>query len=366
MRTDGVQMTRKILHLDCDCFYVSVEVRDHPALAGRPLAVGGLPEQRGVIASCNYEARRFGVHSAISSARAQRLCPDLTILPLAMEQYRAASRQILAIYREYTDRVEPLSLDEAYLDVSDTTCCQGSAIWIAEEIRARVAQEVGVTVSADVVPCKCLAKIASDWRKPNGLFMVRPHEVDAFIAQLPVSRLFGVGQVTAAKLQQMGVTRCEALRAVPLSELCHRFGVFGQRPHELCRGIDRREVQAERPRKSVSVETTYPTDLPTFASCAAEIPTLTDQLKARVARINCGASIHKLFIKIRFSDFQLITVECPAKAPSAARFQALLEQGLSRRKRSVRLLGVGVRLSSVGHSRQLALFIASSENEPSA
>ena len=203
---------RKIIHCDCDCFYASVEMRDDPSLRGRPLAVGGRADQRGVIATCNYEARRYGIHSAMATAQAVKLCPDLILIPPNMEKYRITSRQIMDIYRDYTDLVEPLSLDEAYLDVTNSPHCKGSATLIAQEIRRRIFETVGITASAGVAPNKFVAKIASDWNKPDGLFLVRPGEVDAFVAALPVKKLFGVGKVTAAKLHSLGAQTCGDLR----------------------------------------------------------------------------------------------------------------------------------------------------------
>jgi DNA polymerase-4 len=335
---------RKIIHCDCDCFYASVEMRDDPSLRGRPLAVGGRPDHRGVVATCNYEARRFGVHSAMSSALALRKCPDLLIIPPSMEKYRIASRQIMAIYRDYTTEVEPLSLDEAYLDVTYTERCKGSATLMANEIRERVRETVGVTVSAGVAPSKFVAKIASDWNKPDGLYVVRPHEVDAFVAALPVRKIFGVGKVTAARLENLGLTTCAQLRDWPLVELHRQFGVFGKRLYELSRGIDERPVRADRERKSVSVETTYVTDLRTLEECAAELRRLAEQLDVRIARAEAAAAVRKLFVKIRFADFQRTTVECIGEVPHLPTLLALLEKGFARRNQPVRLLGVGVRL----------------------
>ncbi|MGN6082448.1 DNA polymerase IV [Trinickia sp.] len=337
-------LVRKIIHCDCDCFYASVEMRDDPSLRGRPLAVGGRPEHRGVIATCNYEARRFGVHSAMSSALAMRKCPELLIIPPAMEKYRIASRHIMAIYRDYTAMVEPLSLDEAYLDVTSASRCKGSATLMAAEIRERVRETVGVTVSAGVAPNKFVAKIASDWNKPDGLFVVRPHEVDAFVAALPVRKIFGVGKVTAAKLDRLGIETCRDLREWSLVDLHQRFGAFGRRLYDLSRGIDRRAVEPDQERKSISVETTYVTDLQTLDACAAEIRQLAEQLEARIERVGAGAAIRKLYVKIRFADFQRTTVECVAGATDVPTFVALLEKGFARRNRPVRLLGVGVRL----------------------
>ncbi|MDN7917886.1 DNA polymerase IV [Burkholderia gladioli] len=349
---------RKIIHLDCDCFYASVEMRDDPSLRGRPLAVGGRPDRRGVIATCNYEARRFGVHSAMSSALAVRKCPELLILPPSMDKYRVASRAIMAIYRDYTPEVEPLSLDEAYLDVSGTERCQGSATLIAREIRERVRDTVGVTVSAGVAPNKFIAKIASDWNKPDGLFVVRPHQVEAFVAALPVRKLFGVGRVTAGRLERLGIETCAQLRDWSLFDLHREFGAFGRRLHELSRGIDERRVHADRERKSVSVETTYVADLVTPEQCAEELRKLVVQLDTRIERTHSRKTIRKLFVKIRFADFQRTTVECVADRSDADTAVALLEKGLERRRQPVRLLGVGVRVDEDTAERhgQIALF----------
>src|SRR5688572_8550149 len=249
-----VEPMRKIIHCDCDCFYAAIEMRDNPALREVPLAVGGRPDQRGVVATCNYEARRYGIHSAMATAQALKLCPHLVVIPPAMDKYRAASKQILAIYHDYTDLVEPLSLDEAYLDVSESTHCKGSATLIAQEIRQRIFATVGITASAGVAPNKFVAKIASDWHKPDGLCLVRPDEVDAFVAALPVKKLHGVGKVTAAKLNKLGAETCGDLRSWTLADLEQHFGRFGTRLHDLCRGIDEREVSTSRERKSISTE----------------------------------------------------------------------------------------------------------------
>jgi DNA polymerase-4 len=351
--------SRKIIHCDCDCFYAAVEMRDDPGLRGRPLAVGGRPDQRGVVATCNYEARQFGVHSAMATSQALKRCPDLIVLPPAMEKYRTASRQILAIYRDYTEAVEPLSLDEAYLDVTRATHFKGSATLIAQDIRARIAATVGITASAGVAPNKFLAKIASDWNKPDGMFVIRPHEIEAFVAALPVEKLHGVGKVTAAKLKRLGAHDCADLRHWPIGDLQHHFGKFGERLFDLCRGIDQREVCATRERKSVSVEETYVRDRPDLVACLQELPSLIELLIARVQRAQAERSIRKLFVKIRFADFRQTTVECMGSAIDAALFQKLLDTGFQRGQQAVRLLGVGVRLNedeSEDGLSQLGLF----------
>ena len=331
-------------------------MRDNPALRGVPLAVGGRPDQRGVVATCNYEARRYGIHSAMATAQALKLCPGLVVLPPAMEKYRAASRQILAIYGDYTDLVEPLSLDEAYLDVSASPHCKGSATLIAHEIRQRIFETVGITASAGVAPNKFVAKIASDWNKPDGLCLVRPDEVDAFVAALPVKKLHGVGKVTAAKLNKLGADTCADLRSWSLTDLQHHFGSFGARLHDLCRGIDNRAVSNEHERKSVSCEETYTPDVPDLPACLALLPDLFENLQGRIQRCGAGNSVQKLFVKLRFANFSQTTVECVGAAPQMATFATLLETGFLRGKQPVRLLGVGVRLGEPATLSQLSLF----------
>ena len=352
---------RKIIHCDCDCFYASVEMRDDPSLRGRPLAVGGRADQRGVIATCNYEARRYGIHSAMATAQAVKLCPDLILIPPNMEKYRIASRQIMDIYRDYTDLVEPLSLDEAYLDVTNSPHCKGSATLIAQEIRRRIFETVGITASAGVAPNKFVAKIASDWNKPDGLFLVRPGEVDAFVAALPVKKLFGVGKVTAAKLHSLGAQTCGDLRDWNIDKLQQHFGSFGARLYDLCRGIDYREVNPVRERKSISTEETYTPDVPDLAGCLALLPDLYEHLLGRIKRNNAEKFINKLFVKIKFADFQRTTVECVGYAPNMETYRRLMETGWLRASRPVRLLGVGVRLSDTETVEQLSLFDERSE-----
>ncbi len=331
-------------------------MRDNPALRDVPLAVGGRPDQRGVIATCNYEARRYGVHSAMATSQALKLCPQLVVVRPDMEKYRVASRQILAIYNDYTELVEPLSLDEAYLDVSDSPHCKGSATLIAQEIRQRIFDTVGITASAGVAPNKFVAKIASDWNKPDGLFLVRPAEIDDFVAALPVKKLFGVGKVTAAKLNKLGAQTCADLRSWTMLELQHHFGSFGARLYELCRGIDNRPVCNSYERKSVSVEETYTPDVPNLPACIALLPELFDNLNARIKRCGAEKSVHKLFVKLKFSNFTQTTVECVGGAPHMAQFEKLMETGYQRGNLPVRLLGVGVRLGEAESLDQLSLF----------
>jgi DNA polymerase-4 len=350
---------KKIIHCDADCFYAAVEMRDDPSLRSRPIAVGGSSDQRGVISTCNYEARHFGVRSAMSSIMAKKLCPDLLILPHRMEAYKEASLGMRHIFYDYTDLVEPLSLDEAYLDVSDSKHCAGSATRIAEQIRQRIYDELRLTISAGVAPNKFLAKIASDWNKPNGLFVIVPNAVDGFVLQLPVTKIFGVGKATAARLAEINVKTCADLRRFSIFELKQRFGQLGMRLYELCRGIDDREVMASRRRKSLSVENTFPQDLPNLTSCLNRLPELLQQLISRLRRLDDDYLVVKIFVKIKFSDFSQTTIECSGSQLVLSDFQQLCRDAYARKESPVRLLGVGVRFVDLREDQpfyQLDLF----------
>ena len=347
---------RKIIHCDCDCFYAAVEMRDNPALTNIPIAIGGSVEQRGVVATCNYPARKVGIHSAMPMAQALKRCPHLTVIRGDMAKYKDVARQVFAIYRDVTELIEPLSLDEAFLDVSEVTLHHGSATRMAEAIRHRVKEEVGITVSAGVAPNKFLAKIASDWRKPDGLFVITPDDIDAFVQQLPVKKIHGVGPRTAEKLAELGIQTGADLRARPLTELVERFGRFGHRLHELSHGRDERPVKTHRERKSISTEQTYSQDLPTLEACRRQLPELIGDLERRYARLDPAPAVRGVMVKIKFNDFTQTTVEHADPAPNLEQFETLLNVGWARGERPVRLLGVGYRLAEETAAQQLSLF----------
>lgn len=358
--TEVTKSTRKIIHCDCDCFYAAVEMRDDPSLANLPIAIGGKSDRRGVVATCNYKARHFGVHSAMPTGQALKLCPDLVVIPGTMAKYREAALQIRQIFYRYTDKVEPLSLDEAYLDVTDCTECQGSATLIAQQIRAQIATEVGVTASAGVAPNKFLAKVASDLNKPDGQFVITPEEVDDFVQKLEVKRIFGVGKVTNEKLRRMGIITCGDLQQRDLIELVDKFGVFGKRLHDLSYGRDERQVNSNSRRKSLSVEHTYSDDLPDQMACLAKLPDLLLELRSRLRRVDSDYLVTKQFIKMKFNDFTATTVERQmVSGLPVESFEALCQQAWIRGNRPVRLMGIGVRFidtSEQGKARQLELF----------
>ena len=349
--------TRKIIHIDCDCFYAAVEMRDNPDLRDRPLAIGGKAEQRGVIATCNYPARAFGIHSAMSTRQALLRCPQLVLLPPDMAKYKTVSRQIISIYQNFTQLIEPLALDEAYLDVSGLPHYAGSATRMAEAIRQRIHTEIGITASAGVAPNKFLAKVASDWNKPDGLKVIRPEAAKAFIASLPIDKFPGVGPVTAKRMHQLGLCNGTDLQNRSQLELIREFGRVGQRLFQLARGEDDRLVEPERVRRSLSVEETWPADLPDLAACLAELPALIERLLQRLAQAG-NPPFHGLSCKIKFADFSQTTVEQHGTSVNIQQLAHLLQDGFARGQQSVRLLGIGVRLVNL-HAQetpQLPLF----------
>ncbi|WP_412755862.1 DNA polymerase IV [Legionella bozemanae] len=353
-----MSLIRKIIHIDMDCFYAAIEMRDFPELANKPIAVGGEAHRRGVIATCNYAARAFGVRSAMPTAKALKLCPHLILRPVRMEVYRKESQLIRALFEEYTPLIEPLSLDEVYLDVTISTKCKGSATWIAQELRERIYQTRQLTASAGIAPNKSLAKIASDWHKPNGQKVIRPEEVAAFMIDLPVRKLFGVGPRMEEKLNALNIKTCGELQQHSMEYLSREFGALGQRLYDLARGIDERPVNPERIRKSISVEKTYLHDLPNVESCFAALPELMARLEARMKQAGTLFSIHTLFVKLKFNDFQQTTVECVHDSLDLNSLCHLLHEGFLRKRMPVRLLGIGIKLKQekIYEGIQLPLF----------
>jgi DNA polymerase-4 len=330
---------RKIIHLDMDCFYAAIELRENPELKGRPVAVGG-GSRRGVITTCNYEAREFGVRSAMPGFKARELCPELIFLPVRFDLYRAESAKIRQILFSYTPLVEPLSLDEAYLDVTDLD----RYAWdIAKELRARIYAATKLTCSAGIAPNKMLAKIASEWRKPNGQFAILPDEIEAFMRDLPVRKISGVGPKSAEKFANMGIHTCQDLQKYSLPEMDERFGRWGQELYYLCRGQDDRPVEPNRMRKSLSNECTYSQNLTSLEACRIAIDTLIADLETELRQKALDRQIRKAFVKVKFSDFTRTTKECLSSRPTRETFQALLHEAYTRGDKSVRLLGVGVR-----------------------
>ncbi len=336
---------RKIIHIDMDAFFASVEQRDNPELRGKPVAVGG-DGDRGVIAAASYEARKFGVFSAMSSKVAKRKCPNLIFVKHRFDAYKAASLVIRSIFREYTDLVEPLSLDEAYLDVTHNKKGIAIATDIAIEIKNRIKEQTGLTASAGISVNKFLAKIASDMDKPNGLYVVKPHQVNAFVAQLPIENFFGVGKVTAVKMKEIGVFTGKELKEKSEKELIRLFGKGGRYFFNVARGLDNRPVISKRERKSLGAESTFSQDYTDSKTLIEKLEAIASSVIKRLEK--SGGKPKTLTIKIKFSDFTQIT---RSKTIADIQFdlaslkelsESLLLQAINDGDKPIRLLGISL------------------------
>jgi DNA polymerase IV len=339
---------RKIIHIDMDAFYASVEQRDNPELRGKPVAVGGSRE-RGVVAAASYEARKFGVHSAMPSVTAKRKCPELIFVSPRFDVYKAVSHQIREIFAEHTPLIEPLALDEAYLDVTENLKEIASATEIAEQIRAKIRFETGLTASAGVSYNKFLAKLASSYRKPDGLFVITPRTGAAFVETLPVGKFHGIGPVTSAKMERLGILIGSDLKAKTLAFLQQQFGKAGAYYYWIARGIDERPVCADRARKSIGAENTFSTDLFSVEEAVAALKPIIE----KVWQYSDGKAIRgrTVTLKAKYADFQQITRSRTGQAPfktQAAVEEILYEllESLFPVSKGIRLLGVT--LSSLG------------------
>ncbi len=348
-------MARSIIHLDMDCFYAAIEVRDKPELAGKPVAVGGARDRRGVLTTCNYEARRFGVRSAMPTFQALQRCPELIVMPTRFEVYRRDSAKIREILLRFTPLIEPLSLDEAFMDVSNRPEDPATT---AQNVRGLIYQDTALTASAGIAPNKMLAKIASDWKKPNGQFEIRPEDVPGFMKELPVQKLWGIGAKSAEKFRQLGIQTCGELQRCSRIQLHEWFGKFGLELFLLCRGDDRREVTPDRERKSLSTERTFTIDLTSVTQCESRVPDLFEEMMADLKKTGAEDQVKSLFVKIKFADFTRTTVERAGLSLNIENFLKLLRVGLERKQLGVRLLGLGVRFheESAESASQLELF----------
>ncbi len=339
------ERTRAILHIDLDAFYASIEQRDHPEYRGKPVIVGGSPDRRGVVATASYEARKFGVHSAMPSRTAQRLCPDAIFLPARFEVYRAVSQQIMTIFRQQTALVEPLSLDEAYLDVTDAVRTLEEAVRLAQEIKQQIWGQTQLTASAGVSYCKFLAKIASDAHKPDGLTVIPQEEASAFLEALPIEKFFGVGKVTTAKLRELGIQTGADLKHMGEERLRDLFGKHGGQLYRYACGVDDRPVEPVRERKSVGKEVTLERDIRDRSEMERILENLALQVERRLAEL--GIAGKTLRLKVRWSTFELVTRASSREQgfQLAQEMLPILRTLLSELvdgKRAVRLLGVTV------------------------
>ena len=398
-------LMRKIIHIDCDCFYAAVEVRDFPELAGQPVAVGGHSKRRGVLATCNYEAREFGLHAAMPTVEAFSRCAHLQLMPARFDVYKQVSAQMHDIFLEYTSIIEPLSLDEAFLDVSQCTLFGGSATYIAQDIRQKIQQRLGITASAGIASNKLLAKVASDWNKPDGQTVVLPNNVAAFVKELPLKKIPGVGRVTLQKMQGLGLNTCGDLQRWSETEIVSHFGKFGDRLVSYRFGVDNRAVTNSRQRKSLSVERTFESNLNALQDYSENLLALHAELlrrlnqysikehkkrlslvegsalvkgkfnnqfqteRLRLPQLLFDCSIRSLQIKVKLADFSVQTREVSFRCSlgesgtsiSLENFSGIFEAYIKQYKQEhqrlpfIRLLGVGVNFTYVSSRKAKAL-----------
>jgi len=351
---------RKIIHVDMDCFYAAVEMRDFPEYRDIPLAVGG-DGPRSVLCTCNYQARTYGVRAAMPAVKARQLCPELKIVHGRMDVYKEASLHIREIFSRYTDLIEPLSLDEAYLDVTDSANCQGSATLIAEKIRADIYKELNLTASAGIAPNKFIAKIASDENKPNGQYVVSPNNVGAFVEVLSLKKIPGIGPKTFEKLNRYGYQTCADIRSSNVRVLQNLVGKFASSLYLKAHGVDNRELEVSRQRKSLAIETTLAADIDSEQACLAVIERLYSTLLTRLEPHH-KRKIVRQGIKLKFSDFNQTTVEQQSNTCQHVLFNQLLAKAFSRGKgRSIRLVGLTLGFADAdegdesANSKQLSL-----------
>ena len=350
---------RKIIHVDMDAFYASVEQRDNPELAGHPVVVGGDADARGVVAAASYEARSFGIHSAMPMKTALRLCPQAIRIPANFPLYRRVSSQLHAIFREYTDLIEPVALDEAYLDVTYNKLDIPFGSRVAKMLKGDIRRELGLTASAGVAPCKFLAKIASDFEKPDGLVVISPDQVQDFLRDLTVSKIPGVGQVTRTKLEQLGVNTIGQLAAQSRQDLILEFGKRGGHLWHLANGTDDDPVTTERDPKQISQETTFPTDIYDIREMHTALSDLATELSSRIRRRNLKGRV--LTLKVRYPNFETITrsqtlpLRIDLQSSILQQAMALLTR-TDAHERGVRLLGIGLAGFEEEKIEQLDLF----------
>ncbi len=357
-----------------DCFFAAVEMRDDPLLRDIPMAVGGRPSQRGVLCTCNYAARKAGIRSAMASALALKICPELKIVSPNFEKYKEASKAINEIFQKFTNLVEPVSLDEAYLDVTGAAGFCSSATLMAQEIKKLIQAETGLTASAGVAPNKFLAKIASDWNKPDGIYTISPGQISSFMPALEVRKIPGVGSVTEKKMHKNGLFTCSDLQKKSWDDLISLFGKFGNVLYDFARGVDNSPVITSHIRKSLSLEKTYQHDLDNLDECILNLPELVDELLERIKKDklkkniknkNTDYKMNKIFVKMKFNDFKKVTAEkgiaeqiftaSESRKLLLNHLSELLRTAFNRKKRPVRLLGVGVRFLE-SDNLQLSLF----------
>ena len=337
---------RKIIHIDMDSFFASVEIRDNPNLRNKPVAVGGKPNERGVLTTCNYLARKYGLRSAMSSKTAINLCKELIILPVDITKYRKISKEIFKIFKCYTRKIEPVSIDEAFLDVSESRYCRGDPEEMARQIRSCIKIDFGITASAGISSNKLIAKICSDWKKPDSQFSICDDEIQNFIKIVNLKSIPGIGKVNYKKCNDLNMKSCSDMQKMSKDELNKVFGSYGYTLFDLVRGIDNREIETNRVRKSISVEDTFLHDLNDTNACKQQLSILYTKLIKRCKSSNVSSSeVREIFLKIKFNDFEIITRQKKSLNIELNEFKNLFDSNIVNIIKPIRLLGIGFRLN---------------------
>jgi DNA polymerase-4 len=337
---------RKIIHIDMDSFFASIEIRDNPNLQNKPVAVGGKANERGVLTTCNYLARKYGLHSAMSSKTATQLCKELIILPVDITKYRKISKEIFKIFKCYSRKIEPVSIDEAFLDVSESGYCQGDPEEMAKQIRSCIKADFGITASAGISSNKLIAKICSDWKKPDNQFSICDDEIQNFIKTVSLKSIPGIGKVNFKKCKTLNMTSCSDMQKISKDELIRIFGSYGYTLFNLVRGIDNREIETNRTRKSISVEDTFLHDLNDTTLCIQQLSILYTKLIERCKSSNVNTNdVREIFLKIKFNDFETITRQKKSLKIELNEFKNLFDSNIVKIVKPIRLLGIGFRLN---------------------
>ena len=337
---------RKIIHIDMDSFFASIEIRDNPKLQNKPVAVGGKANERGVLTTCNYLARKYGLHSAMSSKKAIQLCKDLIIIPVDITKYRKISKEIFKIFKCYSRKIEPVSIDEAFLDVSESGYCQGDPEEMAKQIRSCIKADFGITASAGISSNKLIAKICSDWKKPDNQFSICDDEIQDFIKTVSLKSIPGIGRVNFKKCKTLNMTSCSDMQKISKDELIKIFGSYGYTLFNLVRGIDNREIETNRTRKSISVEDTFLHDLNDTTLCIQQMSILYTKLIERCKSSNVNTNdVREIFLKIKFNDFETITRQRKSLKIELNEFKNLFDSNIVKIVKPIRLLGIGFRFN---------------------
>jgi DNA polymerase-4 len=341
-QNNKIWKSKKIIHIDMDSFYASIEISEKPFLKDKPVAVGGKPTERGVLTTCNYIARRYGIHSAMSSKKAMSICKNLIILPVDIEKYKTISKEIFKIFKCYSNKIEPISVDEAYIDVTQSEYCRGDPEEMAKQMRSCILKDFKITASAGISCNKLISKICSDFKKPNNQYRICDDEIPEFIKNVRLNKLPGIGKVNFKKCLNLNMEHCKDMYNYSVDELIMIFGVYGKTLYNFIRGIDTRNVDISRVRKSISVEDTFLNDINNTEICISKISHLFEKLTKRCKINNVPQNLVKeIFIKIKFNNFQTITRQSKCNELNSKRFIQLFTNNIDTIRRPIRLLGLG-------------------------